>query len=104
MTLWHWVRGLANETFFTDWIMNTFLGAFHRYIGSQVFRNRPEDEGIGFTGYKDSKMTAILSISVTLPSSTIPVTSIVALYLIEGMLSRLVVVALFIIISCLILA
>lgn len=89
---------------FTNWIVNTFLPAFHHSIGRRIFRSRSEDEEAGFAEYKDSNLTSGLTIFVTILSSTIPVTSIVALYLIEGMLVRLLSVGLFMIIFCSILA
>lgn len=89
---------------FTNWIMNTFLAAFHRSIGFRIFRNRPEDEEAGFREYRDSKLAACLTILITLLSSMIPVTSIIALYLIQGMLYRLMTVALFMVVFCSILA
>ncbi|KAL8769329.1 MAG: hypothetical protein Q9209_004711 [Squamulea sp. 1 TL-2023] len=88
----------------TNWIANSVLYLFHRYVGHWLDHKTPNDEEAGFTEYKDTKLMAALTLLATLLSSTIPVISTVVLYLVKGMPLRLAMVALFVTLFCSILA
>ena len=89
---------------FTDWMATTVLPVFHRYIGRWLVSRRSNDEETGFTEYDDLKILAFLRLITFLLSSTIPVTSTIALYLVKGMPLRLAMVAIFTVLFCSILA
>lgn len=89
---------------FTNWITNTFLVKFHRYIGCYTRTNRPKDPEAGYTEYSESKLTAFLQIIITLLASMLPFLATVSLYLVKGMPIRLAMIALFMLIFCMTLA
>ncbi|KAL9032127.1 MAG: hypothetical protein Q9180_006684 [Flavoplaca navasiana] len=89
---------------FTSWIANSVLHTFHRYVGHCIVPKRQNDEEAGFTEYNDSQFMAILQVLATLLSSTLPVASTVALYLVKGMPLRLAMIALFVTLFCGVLA
>ncbi|KAI4233711.1 MAG: hypothetical protein LQ349_004235 [Xanthoria aureola] len=89
---------------FTRWIANSILYIFHRYIGHWLAAQRPNDEEAGFSEYDDSRLMAMLQVLTTLLSSTLPVVSTVALYLVKGMPLRLAMIALFVTLFCGVLA
>ena len=84
---------------FANWLANTAFAIFHRYIGYRVFSNGQGEE-VDYTEYKNSRILGWLTVLVTLLSSTIPVTSTVALYFVKGMPLRLCMVAVFITLFC----
>ncbi|KAL8788161.1 MAG: hypothetical protein Q9213_001800 [Squamulea squamosa] len=85
---------------FTNWIANSVLYLFHRYIGHWIDHKTPNDEEAGFTEYNDTKLMAALTLLATLLSSTIPVLSTVVLYFARGMPLRLAMIAVFVTLFC----
>ena len=89
---------------FANWMANTFITAFHRFVGRWIFPQYQNDEETGFTEYNDAKIMAFLTTVVTLLSSMVPVTSTIVLYAVKGMRLRLAMIALFMILFSFILA
>ncbi|KFX96194.1 hypothetical protein V495_08479 [Pseudogymnoascus sp. VKM F-4514 (FW-929)] len=80
----------SEETdFFTKWITLLIVGIFHRFWGEKHKLGKVVDEESGLVSYDDSKINTASTIFATVLSSTLPVITILVLYVVKNTEKRI---------------
>ncbi|MCJ1364618.1 hypothetical protein MMC16_003731 [Acarospora aff. strigata] len=78
---------------FSAWFTGTFLDYFHRCLGQYIKKPIPIDVESGIRNYDNSTLLALADVVCTVCACLIPISSIVVLYLVKNVLTRLGLVA-----------
>lgn len=80
----------SKETdFFTKWITLLIVGIFHRFWGEKHKLGKVVDEESGLMSYDDSKINTASTVFATVLSSTLPVITILVLYVVKNTMKRI---------------
>jgi len=74
---------------FAAWVANELVPVYHRLLGHR-WQKRIDDDSLGsYYAYDDKKLVALGNVLCTVLSTMIPSSSILVLYYVKSMLSRL---------------
>jgi hypothetical protein len=74
---------------FSAWVANTLVPVYHKRLGFRL-QSRTNDESVGsFYAYDDKKLAILGNVLCTILSTMVPSSSILVLYYVKSMLSRL---------------
>ncbi|KAL4775845.1 hypothetical protein BDW60DRAFT_225026 [Aspergillus nidulans var. acristatus] len=82
-----------NVDHFTKWVIQSVIPAFHEWVGWRGTNDR--DIEMGIVTYDDKKIKRATRIASTITSSVIPASSMIALYLIKNMITRLIIIIIY---------
>jgi hypothetical protein len=80
---------------FAAWVANDIIPTYHRLLGHR-WQRRIDDDSLGsYYAYDDKKLVALGNVLCTILSTVIPSSSILVLYYVKSMLSRLLLIIAF---------
>ncbi|KAH7386404.1 hypothetical protein BKA64DRAFT_142913 [Cadophora sp. MPI-SDFR-AT-0126] len=89
------IKPRAAPDIFSKWFSESFIPRYHQVFGERFRKELPGDIGSGIYHYRESSLESGLSILATVVASLLPISSVVALYLIQPNGLRLGMIAIF---------